>query len=452
MTTSVGLAITGLGDSDAAVAPAHTKTITPPSRSRVLLIASNASRRFGGEAVLPLHYFGRLHALGVDAWLITNQRNEAELRELLSSDQLAFVRFVPDGPFVRACGRLWEKLPARFANFTIGQVLELLDQSRAAALARQLIQQGEVSIVHQVTPVSPRHVSVIRRLGVPVIMGPMNGGMSYPRGFAGRERLIDRLFMNVGKHFANVMNRLMPGKREAQVLMVANERTRRALPQGCRGEVVLMPENGVDLGVWRPQHERAAAGDGATHFAFAGRLVDWKGVDLLLRAAAIARDEADIRVDIAGDGPWRGKLECMSRELGLEKLVTFHGWLSHAACAQMLARADAMVLPSLCECGGAVVLEAMAMKLPVIATDWGGPADYLDERCGILVEPRDEQQFIRDLAAAMVKLANTPALRIAMGEAGYEKVCAHYDWPRKVSWMCEVYESQLAAARVACAS
>ena len=85
--------------------------------------------------------------------------------------------------------------------------------------------------------------------------------------------------------------------------------------------------------------------------------------------------------------------------------VHFAGWLAQSACAEWLRDADALVLPSLLECGGAVVLEAMSMAKPVIATAWGGPLDYHDASCGVLVIPESREAIIDGFAAAMVALA-----------------------------------------------
>jgi glycosyltransferase involved in cell wall biosynthesis len=80
----------------------------------------------------------------------------------------------------------------------------------------------------------------------------------------------------------------------------------------------------------------------------------------------------------------------------------FRRLVSQADCARKLTRSDALVLPSMYECGGSVVLEAMAMEVPVIATAWGGPADYLDPSCGILVEPYSKESFVDDLSLALI--------------------------------------------------
>jgi hypothetical protein len=86
-----------------------------------------------------------------------------------------------------------------------------------------------------------------------------------------------------------------------------------------------------------------------------------------------------------------------------------------------------------------VILEAMASGLPVVATNWGGPRDYLDDSCGILVEPASRRQFVNGLAEAMVRLATNQELRRQMGDAGRRKVVEKFDWQRKVDSMLEIY-------------
>jgi glycosyltransferase involved in cell wall biosynthesis len=81
----------------------------------------------------------------------------------------------------------------------------------------------------------------------------------------------------------------------------------------------------------------------------------------------------------------------------------------------------------------------MAMAIPVIATAWGGPADYLDPSCGILVEPTSRGAFIDGLALALVRLAKQPEECVAMGNAGRTKVLQEFDWNTKVDSVYELY-------------
>jgi glycosyltransferase involved in cell wall biosynthesis len=139
----------------------------------------------------------------------------------------------------------------------------------------------------------------------------------------------------------------------------------------------------------------------------------------------------------------RQSWETRSDQLGLRSVVTFSGFLSQKDCAERLKDADALVLPSLFECGGAVVLEAMAAGLPVIATAWGGPMDYLDPTCGILVEPDSREALVEGFAAAMKTLAQSPQVRVKMGESGYARARQSFDWDRKIDQILELYRRAL---------
>ena len=123
--------------------------------------------------------------------------------------------------------------------------------------------------------------------------------------------------------------------------------------------------------------------------------------------------------------------------------VYFAGWRSQPECAAILARSSALVLSSLRECGGAVVLEAMASSRPVIATDWGGPADYLDPACGVLVRPDSRVSFIGGLADALVTLAQSRELRVTMGRAGRIKATRLFDWDLKAQRMVQIYREAI---------
>ena len=113
-------------------------------------------------------------------------------------------------------------------------------------------------------------------------------------------------------------------------------------------------------------------------YLFLGQLIDLKAVDLLLEAFAAVVAQTDAVLEIIGDGDIRGQVEAQTDRLGIDSSVVFSGWLSQQQCDLKLQQADALVLPSLREGGGAVVLEAMALGLPVLATNWGSPGDYLN--------------------------------------------------------------------------
>jgi glycosyltransferase involved in cell wall biosynthesis len=419
----------------------------------VLIVAEHASLKFGGEAALPLHYYRILRRRQIPVWLVVHERTRTELESLFPLDHERIV-FVPDTTAHLVLWRLSQFLPDRISNFTTGFLLRYLTQVAQRREIRRLLREQTISVIHQPIPVSPKEPSLIAGMNVPVIIGPMNGGMDYPPGFRELQSGTERLLLATGRWLADFMNYLIPGKREAAMLLVANERTRAALPRGVCSNVVMLVENGVDLALWRgPSSTTKESAIAATRFVFMGRLVDWKAVDLLLLAFKQASAQTAMTLSVIGSGDERGNLEQMARSMDIFAnesdqcgKACFLGWMSQADCAEQLARCDALVLPSMAECGGAVVLEAMAMEVPVIATAWGGPVDYLDSSCGILVEPSSKDAFVDALALALIRLATDPQTRRAMGKAGRLKVIRDFDWEGKVDRVLEHYRSCMAAS------
>lgn len=406
-----------------------------------MIVAEHASLRFGGEAALPLHWFRCLRRRGVEAWLVVHERTRAELLELLPEDAER-LRFVPDTPLHRLLWRISERLPERVATATCDLLSSLHTQTIARRIVRELVDREKIDVVHEPILVSPKHLSRMHGFGVPVVIGPLNGGMHFPPAFSSRQHLAERFVVALGRKVADWMHLAFPGKLRADTILVANERTRRALPSGVTGRVEVMIENGIDGSLWSA---RSRPPDAVPRFVFIGRLIDLKGVDLLLRGFARPARELACRLDIIGDGPERTRLEALARELGIAEQVHFTGFLPQDEAALRLRDAVALVLPSLRECGGAVVLEALASGVCVIATDWGGPADYVDETCGILVPPKSSEAMVAGLEAALLRLARDPAAAGRLGQAGPARIAAlGLEWDAKAVRILEIYREAIA--------
>jgi len=401
---------------------------------RVLIVAEHASARFGGEAFLPLHYFRLLRKRGAEAFILCHSRVRDELCAAFPGE-ISRMHFVEDLPVQRMLWKASTRLPRGFETAISGPLIHMATQRAERSIARRIVREEHIDVVHQPIPVSPKLPSALWNLGAPIIIGPMNGGMTYPPGFTDRQDEAERRMVFAARGMAMLANRVIPGKRRAALLLVANSRTQNALPGRMNAEI--MTENGVDLE--RFVRTARQVRTGLPRFAFVGRLVAWKAVDILIDAFEGARREQPMLLDIFGDGPERGRLEKRVHTLGLSETVTFHGFVEQAELAGRLTLCDALVLPSLFECGGAVVLEAMALALPVIATRWGGPADYLDETCGVLIDPHSPEQLTGDLSSAIKLLAQDADLRLRLGECGRQKVEREYDWEQKLDHMLQFY-------------
>jgi glycosyltransferase involved in cell wall biosynthesis len=405
---------------------------------RVLIVADNASNQFGGEAFLPFNYFRLLRARNIDVRLLVHERNRAVLTAEFP-EQLDRLHYVKDTLLHKIVFKLGSFLSRRVADVTTGLIIYFTTQIAQRRLVKKLSKLHHFDVIHVPVPVSPKSPSLLYGFGVPVIFGPMNGGMEYPPAFRREERWISRFALALGRGLASFVNLVFPGKRRARLLLVANQRTRKALPHGIRSCVIDLVENGVDFTVWRRSEIRTAPRR-QVRLIFVGRLVDWKAIDVVFEAIQPLRGDPRLSFEIIGDGPMRPIWEKLSHDMGLEAIVKFSGFMSQEECARRLDAADVLLLPSLFEAGGAVVLEAMAMGLPVIATGWGGPLDYLDDSCGVLVPPNSREGLVAGFASAILMMADSLALRQRLGDAGYRRARQYFDWEKKIDRILELYE------------
>ena len=196
------------------------------------------------------------------------------------------------------------------------------------------------------------------------------------------------------------------------------EHLRREAPGATVHEIVM----GVDPEVFRrscPHPERGPV-------LAVGRLVEKKGFADLVRAAALLDDPP--RVTIVGEGPLEGELRALAAELRAP--IDFAGALPPAAVRERLEDAAVLAMPCVVAADGdrdsmpVVVKEAMAMEVPVVATEEVGLPEIVDASCGRLVAPRDPAALAGALGEV---LAMGVGARAALGRAGRERVLERCD-------------------------
>jgi glycosyltransferase involved in cell wall biosynthesis len=174
---------------------------------------------------------------------------------------------------------------------------------------------------------------------------------------------------------------------------------------------------------------------------YVGRYTEVKRIPLLIRAHTRARERFEQRAPLVllggFPGEWEGEhpLEVI-RETG-DRDVFLAGWRGHDDLPAGLNAADALVLPSVREQFGQVLVEAMACGLPVVAVEAHGPAEIVDGgETGWLVPPDDEDA----MADALVEVVNDEDERRRRGAAAYEASRARYSWPALARGVARIYE------------
>lgn len=303
------------------------------------------------------------------------------------------------------------------------------------------LRAGEFDVVHRILPLSPTTPSWIakklRGINVPFVIGPLNGGVPWPTGF-------DDVRRNE-KDWAGHLRRfykLLPGNRQTRdnstAIITAARTTWREIPAEHHDKCVFIPENAIDTKRFdlQPKPARPA---GPLRIAFVGRLVALKGVDMLLEAAAPLVREGRVQLDIIGDGPEMNRLREQVQHLQISAGVRLDGWVDHAQLQSRLGESDVFAFPSIREFGGGAVLEAMALGVPPIVLDHGGPPELVPSNTGYVLPLQNCEQIINDLRSLLTSLANDPAPLTTMGAAAQDHVKRYYTWEAKAEQIREVY-------------
>lgn len=173
------------------------------------------------------------------------------------------------------------------------------------------------------------------------------------------------------------------------------------------------------------------------------RLSPEKDVRTLVRAMEpVAHAVAGATCVVAGEGGERAELEALVRQLGLADRVRLIGFCRDSL--SLMAAGDLFVLPSVTESFGLVLLEAMSVNRPVVATGAGGPREIVEHgRTGLLVPPGDPQAMTQ----AMIDLLRSPERRLEMGRQARARFESEYTAGRMVRDTLEVYHRVLSEGR-----
>jgi len=274
-----------------------------------------------------------------------------------------------------------------------------------------------------------------------LILGPLGGGQTFPSrflrvlGWQALPELMRSLHVRLqGLNPAFYINCAM-----AQAILVANSDTARKVPKRFRHKTHPMPEIGVAAEQLRvPPHTTEP------HLVWIGRLVRTKGLELGLRALAVAIHEVPtLRLTVLGNGPEMPRLKALAQAVGVSAHVDWRGGVPHADVGAILQSHRALLFTSLRDTTGSVVLEAMAAGLPLITVCHQGVREVTTEATALRVPPTSLTETINGLAAAMIRLANEDSLQKKLGQAGQQRVRDLYLWEDRGKFMSQMYEQAL---------
>jgi glycosyltransferase involved in cell wall biosynthesis len=428
-----------------------------PNRLKILLVIEACNPEFASVPLEGFQYYDALSKLA-DVTLITHGRNQAALekvrqgREIICLQESLFMQnfyryFI--GPFSKVVS-IWQL----YHIFTY-PIYEEFNQN-AFKTVRERLAAGEFDLVHAITPMEPRYPFKVTEVAqqVPVLIGPVNGGVPFPPAFAG-VAMREFAFLN----FLRVLGRyLTPGYaatyRQATKVLAGSSYTYQLIknlfhlpPQ----RLSLFYENGIVASLLRAPKQLPR--EGPTNLLFVGRLVPYKCADIVVeslsRLSSATRNR--IHLTIVGDGAERAKLEQLAQNKQVADLIDFVGWVSQEQIATYYEQGHIFCFPSVREYGGAVVLEAMAAGLPCIVVNNGGIGEYVTNTTGFRIEPSSREHVIQELTQKIEALTADPELYHTFSQNSVERAKG-FTWDAKSAKIIEIYQQMLseAATTAAC--
>lgn len=414
-------------------------------RKRVLLIIESCNPEWASVPLVGYNFFNQIIDFA-DVTLVTHERNRAALSK---SNPKANIIYIQPSKLEK----IYYKVIARLSSFR-GAVIWPLRHALQYPIYfffdravdrqfREQVEAGTFDIVHALTPILPRYpVKISKRcLKTPFLLGPVNGGVPFPDAFKERGKKEFSQLNFLRKIGAAILPNYRATYQKAALVLSGSTYTKQWIENNLHipsKKVELFFENGVAQSFYKsPEASSENSPTAQIKALFIGRLVPYKGADMLLKALKKTNDI--IHLTIVGDGPEKSNLESLAERLELKNRVTFTGWIAQNETTRYYQNSDIFCFPSVREFGGAVVMEAMASGLPCIVVDNGGLSEYVTESCGYKIPPNGEDFVIDKLADTLNHLARNQGDLKEKSAAAYTRAI-DFSWGRKRDLLNEIYE------------
>jgi glycosyltransferase involved in cell wall biosynthesis len=307
----------------------------------------------------------------------------------------------------------------------------------AIPLVRRLHREHRFDLAHHVTYGAFRYPTVLAWSGIPYVIGPISGAERPPLSFLpsfGFKGALTELIRLVTSSFVWAIPLTRTSLKRAKTILVVSRQTHDRLPTWAQPKAVQELACGISA-----EPEEHPDNFDVLRILSTGRLLYWKGIHYGLRAFAELRKQfPDARMSICGDGPEAPRLKKLCAELGITESVDFlHNYSHLDAVAQY--KTHSIFLSPIVHLNGIAVLEAMSAGMPIVELDNGEEHPFVTPEAGIRVPMRNPDQVVRDLTAALTRLASDPALAKQMGLEGQRRVREELDWDYKAGVIDRVY-------------
>ena len=391
----------------------------------ILLIAYDCNPEVGSEAMFAYSWASLLEKY-YNVSVITDIKNKDNLLMKQSPIKITYYSYVPE-----LMKRLLNKL----------RIYNVLYSLFIRKVKRQLKKDGvqNIDLIHSLTPAGYYAYNNLYKLGKPVISGPIGGGLKLPDSFRKYGTLrykIRQIYYKLIKMNPKWINYY----KNCRNILIGTSNLLLELPQSTHLKTIEFFDTVVDTNKFVPGPIKNSE---YINIIYSGRMDATKGCLLLLEAfkLLIKSGYSNIEMVMLGDGTEYNNILNIVKRDNLEKQVHLMGNVSIDEVCNYLKNADIFCLPSLKEPGGTSILEAMSCALPIITSDYGGPAVSVTEECGIKIKPADFDSYINDLKNALVFLIDNKDIRQRMGLNARNRVVKEYSYESLEKRIKQLYDN-----------
>jgi glycosyltransferase involved in cell wall biosynthesis len=317
-------------------------------------------------------------------------------------------------------------------------------QRQALAEARRLHAQNPFDLAHQLTITGFREPSYLWKLPIPFIWGPVAGASNIPWPFFKTFSLRDRAFYTLKNLLNELHKRSKPrprrAARAAKAILATSEEDRCMISRHFHADSKLMLDTGTPDLQGTPRHYD---GSRPLKLLWSGLHVGRKALPIALTALSNLNDpqtRARWELKILGAGRETAHWQSMSRRLAIDDRITWTGYIPRDVALSEMGAADVFVFTSLQEGTSTVVMEALALGLPVICHNACGMGVAVTETCGLKISLQNPKKSATDFAAAIQSLLTNPTLVPTLSAGALER-SKELSWDHKARDIAEIYNA-----------
>lgn len=301
-------------------------------------------------------------------------------------------------------------------------------------LVRKLIKQYDIEYALHLTMGSIWMPTFLSFMPAKFMWGPTGGGEAIPTSFiktlSWKGRFL-QYFRFLLKYSIYINPLTLYSAIKAEKIFYRTEMTRDLLPKPLRKKCVFLADGAIEPDII-DKHIRKNREDDVVRLVATSRFIHTKNIVTIIEAMHLLPKNLNVHLTLVGSGPEEKRIKNLIEQYQLNDKIDHIPFVPRDDVFKILESSDIYLFASLKEACNLSLLEAMAIGLPVICLNWTGMALSTDDRSAIRLKPTTPEQMPKDMAEAIIKLAQDKSLRELMGGAGRERVKAIFNWKAKV--------------------